>query len=234
MGDSPGPESGLNRSARYEDCEFHAVAPVKAHPLFARVYERRSPKIEHRGMREHRLTLLAGLSGIVLEVGVGNGLNLPHYPARARHVIAVEPDPYLLAQASGRANDSVTTVSMVRGDVNRLPFPEASIEAVVCSLVLCSVPSPDRALTEVRRVLRPGGQLRFFEHVSANAVAVRRVQWWIDPFWSRFVGGCTLTRDTEKEIRNCGFEVERCTRFHFRPTFTAFVTSPHITGTASR
>ena len=185
-------------------------------------------------MREHRLTLLAGLSGTVLEVGAGNGLNFPLYPADVRRVIAVEPEPYLLAQASGRAPHRVTTVSMVRGDVDRLPFPEASIDAVVCSLVLCSVPSPDRALTEVRRVLRRGGQLRFFEHVAANAVGARRLQRWLDPFWSIFLGGCMLTRETEKEIRNCGFEVGRCTRFHFRPTLTSFVTSPHITGTASR
>jgi ubiquinone/menaquinone biosynthesis C-methylase UbiE len=185
-------------------------------------------------MRELRQTLLLGLSGIVLEVGAGNGLNLPHYPADVRHVVALEPDPYLLTQASSRVNDCFARVSLVKGDVDLLPFPDESMDAVVCSLVLCSVPSPDRALTQVQRVLRPGGQLRFFEHVAATAAGTRLLQRWIDPFWSRIVGGCTLTRDTENDIRNCGFEMERCTRFHFRPTFTSFMTSPHITGTASR
>jgi ubiquinone/menaquinone biosynthesis C-methylase UbiE len=185
-------------------------------------------------MREHRQILLAGLSGIVLEVGAGNGLNLPYYPSDVRHVVAVEPDPFLLAQASGRLYDCVARVSLVKGDADRLPLPDESMDAVVCSLVLCSVPSLGRALTEIHRVLRPGGQLRFFEHVAAAAAATRGLQRCLNPLWSSIVGGCTLTRDTEKEIRNGGFEMEHCTRLHFRPTFTSFVTSPHITGTASR
>jgi ubiquinone/menaquinone biosynthesis C-methylase UbiE len=207
---------------------------VKSHPLFARVYDQRSRNLEDRGMRELRQTLLVGLSGVVLEVGAGNGLNLPHYPADVRHVIALEPDPYLLTQASTRVDDCPARVSLVKGDVDRLPFRDESVDAVVCSLVLCSVPSLDRALAQIQRVLRHGGQLRFFEHVAATAAGIHLLQRWIDPFWSRLVGGCRLTRDTENEIRSCGFEMERCTRFHFRPTLTSFVTSPHITGTASR
>ena len=185
-------------------------------------------------MREHRQSLLAGLSGTVLEVGAGNGLNFPHYPAAVRHVVALEPDRYLLAQAARRVNDGVVRVSLVKGDVHRLPLPDESMDAVICSLVLCSVPSLEGALTQVQRVLRRGGQLRFFEHVAATTAGKSRLQRWIDPFWSKVVGGCTLTRDTETEIRNCGFKIERCTRFHFRPTLTSFVTSPHITGTATR
>jgi ubiquinone/menaquinone biosynthesis C-methylase UbiE len=185
-------------------------------------------------MHEHRHALVSGLAGSVLEIGAGNGLNLPHYPIGVRHVVALEPDPFLLTQGRRRVNHCVARVSFVMGEADHLPLADESVDAVVCSLVLCSVPSVQRALSEVQRVLRRDGQLRFFEHVVATSAGKRRLQRVLAPIWSRLAGDCTLTRDTEQEMRDCGFEVERCTTFEYRPTFTAVLTSPHITGTARR
>lgn len=204
-----------------------------SHPLFARVYDRRSRALEDKGVREHREALLSGLSGRVLEIGAGNGLNLPHYPPGVR-VVAVEPDPYLLARASRLVHRCVATVTLVEGDACCLPLGDESVDAVVCSLVLCSVPSVPAALCELRRVLRHGGVVRFYEHVVAASPRRRCAQRWLNPVWRRLVGGCNLTRDTAHAISAAGFEMRRCTTFQFQPTLSSVLTSTHIAGCARR
>lgn len=109
----------------------------------------------------HRRSLLAGLSGQVLELGAGNGLNFAHYPVEVTRVLAVEPEPHLRALAIDSAAKAAVPVEVVDGVADRLPAGESSIDAAVASLVLCSVPDQASALDEIRRVLRPGGQLRF-------------------------------------------------------------------------
>ena len=202
------------------------------HPVFARIYDRRSRALEARGVGEHRRDLLDGLSGEVLELGIGNGLNLGYYPKSVRHVIALEPEPFLLEKAKAAALVAATDVSFIRGVVDAVPLHDESVDAVVCSLVLCSVPSVERALTEVRRVLRAGGQLRFYEHVVAQDGALPLMQRWLNPLWSKLAGGCSLTRDIERDIERAGFEFVSCSRFEFHPTFTGRMTSPHISGNA--
>jgi SAM-dependent methyltransferase len=134
-------------------------------PRFARMYLRTSKNAEARGATEHRRRLLDGLHGTVLELGAGHGLNFPHYPAEVSEVIAIEPEPTLRARATEAAASAPVPVRVLAGVADELPVADESVDAAVTSLVLCSVPDQRRALAELRRVLRPGGELRFYEHV---------------------------------------------------------------------
>ena len=133
----------------------------KGHPLFARVYARASPGMDAEGMAGYRERALAGLAGSVIEVGAGNGLNFAHYPAGVTGVLAVEPDPYLRRIAEENAGRAPVPVEVREGVAERLPGPDGSFDAAVVTLVLCSVADQRAVLAEVRRVVRPGGQLRF-------------------------------------------------------------------------
>ncbi len=161
------------------------------HPRFARMYERISAESEQRGTAQHRDRALAGLSGRVIEVGAGNGLNFAHYPRSVTEVVA--------------------------GHAGALPAEDGEFDAAVASLVLCSVTDAPSALAELRRVLRPGGELRFFEHVRSASRLVGLLQDALSPLWSRAGGGCHLNRDTGEAIRAAGFQVERSERFSYAP-----------------
>jgi ubiquinone/menaquinone biosynthesis C-methylase UbiE len=119
-------------------------------PRFARMYVKAAKTADQRGATDHRRRLLAGLSGIVLELGAGHGLNLPHYPADVTEVIAIEPEPTLRAQATEAAASAPVAVRVLSGVADELPLNNASVDAAVASLVLCSVPDQDRALAELR------------------------------------------------------------------------------------
>jgi ubiquinone/menaquinone biosynthesis C-methylase UbiE len=149
------------------------MALVK-NPLFARYFNRFGARREERGNRELRREMLAGLGGRVIEVGPGNGLNFPHYPLAVREVVAVEPEPYLRARATEAAAAAPVPVRVADGTAGDLPAADGEFDAVVVSGLLCSVPDVPAALAEFRRVLRPDGQLRFYEHVrSRDAVFAR-------------------------------------------------------------
>jgi ubiquinone/menaquinone biosynthesis C-methylase UbiE len=158
-------------------------AAPRRHPLFARCYARLSQAME-KGVGEHRQELLADLYGRVLEVGAGNGLNFAHYPPTVpptvTQVIAVEPEPYLRALALEAAERAPVPVQVVDGHAEALPVGDQSVDAAVASLVLCSVPDQARALAELARVIRSGGELRFFEHVRAEGPAMARTQRAVD------------------------------------------------------
>lgn len=203
------------------------------HPLFARMYARLSPRTDAAGGAEHRRELLGGLRGRVLELGAGNGLNFRYYPETVTEVMAVEPEAYLRGRALRAAGDAGVPVTVVDGVADRLPFGDGSFDAAVASLVLCSVPDQARALGELRRVLRPDGELRFYEHVRPDnprtaAVWQRLDDWTIYP---RLAGGCHAARDTEAAIRTAGFVIERCRRFPFKG---GPISAPHILGVARR
>ncbi|MER6945402.1 class I SAM-dependent methyltransferase [Nonomuraea sp. NPDC000554] len=202
-----------------------------SHPLFARFYARMSRAMESAGAAEHRRALLAGLSGEVIEVGAGNGLNFAHYPATVSRVIAVEPEPHLLAIARTAAASAPVPVEVVAGVADRLPAGDATLDAAVASLVLCSVPDQGDALREIQRVLRPGGQLRFLEHVQADTPGLRRVQRVLDAtVGPRLLGGCHCGRDTAAAIEGAGFAIDRLDRFLFPASRTPY--SFFLRGTA--
>ena len=204
------------------------------HPVFARVFELLSAGVERTEQVEHRRELLAGLSGRVVEVGAGNGLNLRHYPASVSELVAVEPEPYLRARLAEAAGRSPVAVRVVDGVAEALPLDDASMDAGVVSLVLCSVPDQGRALAELIRVIRPGGELRFYEHVRARDPRLARVQRAADAIWPYLGGGCRPTRETAAAIERAGFRIERCRRFSFRPCFLTAPVAPHVLGIARR
>lgn len=204
------------------------------HPVFARVYRRIGAAAEKAGAAEHRTRLLTGLAGEVVEVGAGTGLNFKYYPDTVTEVVAVEPEPYLRVEAQRAAAGAPVPVTVRPGTADRLPLGDASVDAGVTSLVLCSVPDQAGALAELHRVIRPGGELRFYEHVRASDARWARRQRRADPIWTRFSGGCHLTRDTAAAIAAAGFVVDDCDLFLFQPCALAKLSATHILGRARR
>ena len=204
------------------------------HPIFARMYQRISVAAEDTGVAEHRGRLLAGLTGRIVEVGAGNGLNFARYPTAVTEVIAVEPEPFLRARAIEASVDARVAVTVLAGTADRLPVADESADAGVASLVLCSVPDQGSALAELRRVIRPGGELRFYEHVAAIDPRWSRWQRRVDPVWTRVAGGCHLNRDTSAAIAHAGFEVVELDRFLFQTCWLSKLAAPHVLGRARR
>ena len=214
------------------------TAPVGSqqvrHPVFARMYARLSAHDEEQGQAEHRRELLAGAAGRVIEVGAGHGLNFEHYPDTVAEVVAVEPEAYLRELAGRVAAEAPVPVRVVDGLADRLPADDGEFDAAVASLVLCSVPDQATALAEVHRVLRPGGELRFYEHVVGNTSGLARLQRLIRPGWKLVAGGCNPDRDTAAGIEAAGFTIERIRRFDFAPSPVEYPVKPRILGIARR
>jgi ubiquinone/menaquinone biosynthesis C-methylase UbiE len=204
------------------------------HPIFARMYARIGAAAEAKGAGEHRSELLAGLSGRVIEVGAGTGLNFPHYPASVRQVVAIEPEPLLRKLATEAAAATPVPVRVIDGVADALPVEDGSFDAGVASLVLCSVPDQTTALAELVRVIRPGGELRFYEHVRSDSPRFARFQRRADIVWPLFGGGCHASRDTLGAIERAGFRIESSRRFPFVPCVVAKPVAPHVIGIARR
>jgi ubiquinone/menaquinone biosynthesis C-methylase UbiE len=204
------------------------------HPIFSRVLARLSQSTLAE-TQPYRQELLAGLSGRVIEVGAGTGINFAFYPSSVTEVVAVEPEPYLRSLAVQAAGTAPVTVTVTDGVAERLPAEDASFDAGVASLALCSVRNPTQALSELFRVIRPGGELRFYEHVRADSQGLARLQRAVDAlFWPRMFGGCHTSRDTRAAIEEAGFVIESCREFPFKSCFLLAPVTPHIIGTARR
>ncbi|GAA3342939.1 class I SAM-dependent methyltransferase [Amorphoplanes nipponensis] len=206
------------------------------HPIFARVYQRMSVRMDRAGAAGHRHALVEGLRGRVVEIGAGNGLMFAHYPPEVTEVLAVEPEPRLRAAAEIAARAAPVPVRVVDGRAEALPAGAGEFDAAVATLVLCSVPDQPSALAEIRRVLRPGGELRFMEHVAAERPgALRRVQRIADAtVWPRLFGGCHSGRDTLGAITGAGFTLGPVHRYPFPPNGPVTPASPHVRGSATR
>ncbi len=205
-----------------------------SHPLFARLYARLGAKAEDKGQAAHRDELLSDLSGRVVEVGAGHGLNFEHYPDTVIEVLAVEPESHLRRLATRAAARSPVAIRVVDGTADRIPAGDEEFDAAVACLMLCSVPDQGRALAQLRRVLRRSGELRFYEHVLADEPGLGRAQRLGDRggLWPLVAGGCHASRDTARAIEAAGFEIERCRRFPFRAEVVEALATPKILGVA--
>jgi ubiquinone/menaquinone biosynthesis C-methylase UbiE len=201
------------------------------HPRFARMYEQMSAESERRGTAEHRDRVLAGLAGRVIEVGAGNGMNFSHYPDTVTEVVAVEPEDYLRALAERAAENAPVRVRVVAGHATALPVEDGGFDAAVASLVLCSIADTSAALAEIRRALKPTGELRFFEHVRSEKPWFGLLQDAITPLQSRMGAGCHPNRDTAAAIRDAGFDIEELDRFYYAP-LRFYPSHAHILGRA--
>ncbi len=203
--------------------------------LFARWLERSEARRPDPKGRELRRRLLAGLRGRVIEVGSGDGRSFEHYGRGVSSVLAVEPDPIARVKAVERAQREAVPIDVVDGVAETLPAADGDFDAAVVMGVLCSVPEPAAALAELRRVLVVGGELRFWEHVRSEHVLFRGVQRVLDSlFWTRALGGCETTRDTEAAIRAAGFEMVALDHGFHSSSPVTITSAPYIIGIARR
>ncbi|MFC7621455.1 class I SAM-dependent methyltransferase [Microlunatus sp. GCM10028923] len=204
-------------------------------PRFSRFYAKISETLETEGLAALRRELLGPLTGRIVEIGSGNGMNFRHYPAAVTGVIAVEPEPHLRSLAERAATTATVSVTVRPGAAGRLPLPDASVDAAVLCLVLCSVADRPGALAEIRRVLRPGGTLHFLEHTIADTPVLRTVQRLVDAtFWPRFAGGCHTATDPVALITAAGFTVTTSQRLRFPERRFTQPSTPHVLGIAGR
>jgi SAM-dependent methyltransferase len=174
----------------------------------AAFYEALNAPLEQAGLRAVRARLAADLTGRVLEIGCGTGLNFPHYPPGAE-VTAIEPLEEFRTFAAQRASAAAARIRVQDGDAQALPFADHSFDAALATLVFCSIAAAEHGLQEVRRVLRSGAPVRFFEHVRSERPFGALLQDISNPVWRRMMDGCNLNRDTVAAIRAAGFTIER-------------------------
>ncbi|MET3985559.1 methyltransferase domain-containing protein [Streptomyces sp. PvR034] len=206
------------------------------HPVFARFYARMSVQADaHGGLAALRGELLHGLSGRIIEIGAGNGLNFAHYPRAVCEVVAVEPERTLRRLATSAARRAEVPVDVVPGAAEALPVKSEAFDAAVASLVLCTVRDLPRSLAELHRVIRPGGELRFFEHGLAPGPTMAGVQRALDrTVWPRLFGGCHTARDTLAAIEAAGFRIVQQRGVRLPERGPALPTSYCVIGSARR
>lgn len=208
-----------------------AATPSRRRPLFARLYPAMARAMDEGGMSARRQSLLAGVRGDVIEVGAGAGANFIHYPDTVRRVTAVEPEPLLRTEAAHAASGVAVPIDVVPGTGERLAADDASADTVVFTLVLCSVRDVQACLAEARRVLRPGGEVRFLEHGVADSAFMARLQWVMDAtVYPALAGGCHLGRDPRRSITEAGFRITAEETFPWPQARTPI--SFHVSGTA--
>jgi ubiquinone/menaquinone biosynthesis C-methylase UbiE len=164
--------------------------------VIAALYDRMTAAQEREGLAARRRELLANARGRVLEVGAGTGINLEYYAAEIEELVLVEPEPAMVRKLERRVREVGRDARIEESGAEALPFPDDSFDAVVCTLVLCSVDDPRRALDELRRVLRPGGSFFFLEHVRSDDPRTARLQNRVNPIWHFVANGCNCNRPT--------------------------------------
>lgn len=167
--------------------------------VFSAVYDPLLKGTQEAGLRERRREVLSGARGRTIDIGAGTGANLGLFPVEAEVVMA-EPDPHMTKRLRQKLAESGSKVELVEAGAEELPFEDSSFDTAVFTLVLCTVPDPSAALAEAARVLRPGGQLLFVEHVRAESPSVARWQDRLETPWKYFADGCHCNRDTVANI----------------------------------
>jgi ubiquinone/menaquinone biosynthesis C-methylase UbiE len=198
--------------------------------VFAALYDTVSKGSEAAGLREERRALLAGAEGATIEIGPGTGLNLEHYPEAVTRLVLAEPDPHMRRRLRQRVDALGLAAEIIAAPAERLPFPDATFDTAVVTLVLCSVPDQEVALAEIARVLRPNGRLLFLEHVRAGDPRVAKRQDRIRPLYN--LVGCNPNRETLRAIEASALRVESVR--HGEVPKAPKVERPMIVGTARR
>jgi ubiquinone/menaquinone biosynthesis C-methylase UbiE len=181
-------------------------------PLFARGYDRFTKAAEDAGLRDTRRALLGRAKGRTLEIGAGTGVNLELYPDSVTELVLTEPDEHMRRQLERKCATVGRSAEVVDAGAGDLPVPDASVDTVVATLVFCTIPDPQAALSEIARVLRPGGRLLFLEHVRADDPRAARWQDRLERPWGWFGRGCHPNRDTLATIEASGLEVAEVER----------------------
>jgi len=201
-------------------------------PFFARLWSKLSTR-EPESIKLLRRENLAGLTGRVLEVGAGTGTNFEFYPASVTEVVAIEPEQRLAVLARQEADRVSVAVTVSTDTVERYGSGEP-FDAVVCSLVLCSVQDPDSVLRQLFSTLRPGGELRYLEHVASTGLRARMQRLADATVWPRLLGNCHTHRHTERSIVDAGFEVADARREWVFPAWVPLPASETAIGRAVR
>jgi ubiquinone/menaquinone biosynthesis C-methylase UbiE len=178
-------------------------------------------------MGRRRAALLTRASGQVLDLGIGTGESLKHLPAGVSAVLAIEPDPEMLRQAQRKLGEAPAPVLLVRAFGEALPVRDAVLDTAVASLVLCTVDDPHAAVSELHRVLRPGGRLLLMEHIRADEEVLATWQDRVQPVWSWVNGGCRPNRSTLRILEDAGFRLNELETY-------GFPVLPHVQGVAVR
>ena len=209
------------------------MTSAKGHRWFAAMYDRMTASAERSYLGAARAETAGGAKGRVLEIGAGTGANFRHYTELAEQVVATEPDPYMLRKARVRAQDAARPIELHQAPADDLPFEDGASDTVVSTVVLCTVPDPLKALGEIRRVLRPGGELRFYGHVRSDNAVAGLFQDVALPLWRWIGAGCHCNRDTASNIRAAGFEIRKlAASAPFPPIPPMVLARPHIQGVA--
>ncbi len=207
---------------------------MKGHKWFAAIYDRMMASEERKVFGAIREEMLKDVTGEVLEIGAGTGANFKYYRNGA-HITAIEPDPYMLERARRRAAEASANIELHQVAAEELPFADATFDFVIDTLVLCSVRDPRRALAEMRRVLKPGGELRLYEHIRYKNPIGAISQDIISPVWQWFGAGCRPNRDTERFLRETDFEIiSEQVRKDLPPVPPMIFSRPHLQAAARR
>ncbi len=181
--------------------------------LFANLYDFVMGPFEKRKFKRIRIELLNVATGHVLELGSGTGVNFPLY-RNAEMVTAVEPSEEMINRSHSRMNETNIPINVVMASAEQLPFTDHSFDTVVATLVFCTIPHPDAAMNEIKRVCKPGGNILMFEHVRMENRFFLTIQKWLNPSWKRICGGCCLDRDTLGLINDHGLSVSRVDSYY--------------------
>lgn len=211
------------------------MAYKKGHKWFAALFDRIMAPAERSFMKEARQHAAGEAKGRVLEIGCGTGANFAYYTDAATEVIATDPDPYMLDRARKKLSTATRPIEIRDASAEELPFEDASFDTVVDTINMCTIGDLAKGLAEIRRVLRPRGELRFYEHVRYEQPVAALAQDILTPVWKWFGAGCHPNRDVAQSIRDAGFEIVHLERLKPVPPVPPMLfTRPHIMGVAVR